>query len=1008
MRKDVPVRRLLLSAIPVVLLFWLLISARSFAQELGTGIISGEVSDPQSAVVRNAQVTVVQKNTGLSRKTTTNSAGLFAINNLAPGGYELRVTAGTFADYASSIVLEVGQQTNVKVRLGVQKQETVIDINDLDSVPLVDTASSVVDGVINSQQIDNLPLNGRNFLELALLTPGNTIAPNFDPTKQGTVVISSDGQLGRGGNVSIDGMDDNDDVVGGMLLNVPEDAVQEFEVATNRFSAEMGRSGSAVANVVTKSGTNALHGSASIYERDKSLQASTPILNPTDGFSAPANQTPEFRRQQYSGTLGGPLVRDKAWWFGAFEYRDELGGVVVGTRNLATQHIDTGFASVPLTDPMGTVRGDWKISEKDNLSLHYSIERLGATGAASFLSGQPIGSASERQNLKNDFQTFQASWTRTISTTLLNRTSYAFNNFINSTTPVTVGPELDFPSLADGSSYRVPQQTRQKRSQFDDNVDWTRGRHNLHFGGEFQRIGADFNLGVFQSGVVEFVQDFANQDRNGDGVINDADLLFAVAIRSGIPATPLVIPNADNNYTAAYVQDDWRVHPQLTLNLGLRYEIDSDVNDLGHYNQLNPIVLPFLHGTRHKAANNWGPRIGFNWATKDALFSVHGGYGIYYDRVTLEIDSLERGLNGTALPINVSLGSANFLDNNGNFIPGLTPEYPNTTFSGPIIPGAGGAAEGINIIDNNMRNPVVQQFNLGVQYSFAKDWVLKVDGIHDLGTHFIIGVPVGSVFNPASGGPETVTDLQSSVNTHYDALWAVVDHRFSKHFQFHSAYTFSKALNYANYDQIPFGYPPVDPTNLRREYGFAPNDQTHRLVLQGTADLPFHLRFSPLWTYGSGVPMDILLGDGSGLRVPGLSRNAGGRQFHTGTELNAFLTQLNAEGAVNGSLGTPLPMVSPDARFNDTFNSFDLRLSREFHLGERFHLQAFAEVFNLFNKTNILGTSNANYSGFFNVLVPDRSNPNLASDFGRPASEAGGVFGSGGPRAFQLAVKFAF
>jgi hypothetical protein len=283
-----------------------------------------------------------------------------------------------------------------------------------------------------------------------------------------------------------------------------------------------------------------------------------------------------------------------------------------------------------------------------------------------------------------------------------------------------------------------------------------------------------------------------------------------------------------------------------------------------------------------------------------------------------------------------------------------------------------------------------------------------VDGIHDLGTHFIIGVPVGSVFNPASGGPETVTDLQSSVNTHYDALWAVVDHRFSKHFQFHSAYTFSKALNYANYDQIPFGYPPVDPTNLRREYGFAPNDQTHRLVLQGTADLPFHLRFSPLWTYGSGVPMDILLGDGSGLRVPGLSRNAGGRQFHTGTELNAFLTQLNAEGAVNGSLGTPLPMVSPDARFNDTFNSFDLRLSREFHLGERFHLQAFAEVFNLFNKTNILGTSNANYSGFFNVLVPDRSNPNLASDFGRPASEAGGVFGSGGPRAFQLAVKFAF
>jgi len=1008
-QKDFPVRGILFAAtLPAFLSLVIILGIPSFAQELGTGIIRGEVSDPQSAIVRNAQVTVVQKNTGLSRKTTTNNAGLFAINNLAPGLYQLRVSAGSFADYASAIVLEVGQQVNVKVRLGVQAQKTIIDINDRDSVPLVDTASSVVDGVINSQQIDNLPLNGRNFLELALLTPGNTIAPNFDPTKQGTVVISSAGQLGRGGNVSIDGMDDNDDVVGGMLLNVPEDAVQEFEVATNRFSAEMGRSGSAVANVVTKSGSNTLHGSASIYERDKSLQAATPIFNPTGGFTAPSDQTPQFRRQQYSGTLGGPLIRDKAWWFGAFEYRDELGGVVVGTRALATQSIDTGFASVPLTDPMGTMRGDWKISEKDNLSLHYSIERLAATGAASFLSGQPIGSASERQDLNNDFQTFQASWTRTLSATLLNRTSYAFNNFINSTTPITPGPELDFPSLADGSSYRVPQQTRQKRSQFDDNVDWTRGRHNFHFGGEFQRIGADFKLGVFQSGVIEFTQDFADQDRNGDGVINDDDLLFAVAIRSGIPATPLVIPNADNNYTAAYFQDDWRVHPQLTLNLGLRYEIDSDVNDLGHYDQLNPIVLPFLHGTRHKAANNWGPRIGFNWSTKVAQFSVHGGYGIYYDRITLEIDSLERGLNGTALPINVTLGSANFLDSNGNFIPGVTPEYPNTAFSGPIIPGAGGASEGINIIDNDMRNPTVQQFNLGVEYSFAKNWVVKLDGIHDLGTHFIIGVPVGSVYNPASGGPETVTDLQSSVNTHYDALWAVVDHRFGNRFQFHSAYTFSKALDYANYDQIPFGYPPVDPTDLRREYGFAPNDQTHRLVLQGTADLPFHLRFSPLWTYGSSVPMDILLGDGSGLRVPGLSRNAGGRQFHNGAELNAFLTQLNAEGALNGSLGTPLPMVSPDARFNDTFNSFDMRLAREFHLGERFHLQAFAEAFNLFNKTNILGTSNANYSGFFNVLVPDQNNPNLSSDFGRPASGAGGVFGSGGPRAFQLAVKLAF
>jgi outer membrane receptor protein involved in Fe transport len=982
--------------------------AAACAQELGTGVIRGEVSDPQSAVVRGAQVTAIQKTTGLQRSTTTTNAGLFAINDLAPGDYQVKVAAAGFASYEALVHLEVGQQANLKLRLSLGQQQTVITIDDTDARTRVNTVSSVVDGVVDSAQIDNLPLNGRNFLELALLMPGNTIAPNFDPTKQGTVVISSAGQLGRGGNVSIDGMDDNDDVVGGMLLNVPEDAVQEFQVATNRFSAEFGRSGSAVVNVVTKSGTNNLHGSASIYERDKDLQAATPLLNPTLDAPPPTGEEPQFRRQQYSGTLGGPLVRDRAFWFGAFEFRDELGGVLVGTRNpnpAGGGTISTNFAPEPLTDPMGTLRGDWKMSNRDSLTLHYGIERLGATGAASFLSGQPIGSASQRQNLNNDFQTFQASWTRVISPTLLNRASYSFNNFINATTPITTAPELDFPSMADGSSYRVPQQTRQKRSQWDENVDWTHGQHNLSFGGEFQRIGADFDLGVFRSGVIEFVQDFANQDRNGDGVINDEDLLFAVAIRSAIPTRDLIIPDADNNHTAAYIQDDWRIHRQLTLNLGLRYEIDSDVNDVGHYSQINPILLPYLHGTRHKAANNWGPRVGFNWANKNADFSVHGGYGIYYDRVTLEIESLERGLNGTALPINVTVGSASFLDPNGNFIPGLTPEYPNTAFTGPIIPGAGGAAEGINIIDNDLRNPMVQQFNLGVQYEVARDWILKVDGIHNLGTHFIIGVPLSPpVFNPVSGGPETVTDLQSTVNTHYDALWVTLDHQLTRNFQFHGAYTFSKSLDYANYDQIPFGYPPVDPTNLHREYGPAPNDQRHRLVLQGTADLPFHLRFSPLWTYASGVPMDILLGD----RVPELGRNAGGRQFHTGAALNTFLTQINSQGATNGSLGAPFPMVSPNARFNDTFNSFDLRLSREFHLSERFRLEAIGEVFNLFNKTNILGSSNANYSGFFNVLVPDNTNPALSSAFGNPVSTAGGVFGTGGPRAFQLAARLTF
>jgi hypothetical protein len=974
------------------------------AQELGTAVLSGDITDPQGAEVSSATVTVQNLANGMQRSAVS-KAGLFAFNNLPPGEYQLKIEASGFATYEQHVTLEVGQQINVKARVVVAKQQTVLEVDD-GGAPLVNTTTSVVDGVVDAQQINNLPLNGRNFLELSLLMPGNTIAPNFDPTKTNTVVISSAGQLGRGGSVTIDGTDDNDDAVGGMLLNLPEDAVQEFQIASNRFSAETGRSSSSVVNVVTKSGTNDLHGSAAVYARDKSLQALPATFDPT----AVPGETPPFRRLQYAGTLGGPLVKDKAWWFGGFEYRDELGGVLVGTRNLTTQTIDKSFASAPLNDLLGTLRSDWQMTPKDTLTLRYSIERMDGTGASTL--NTSVGSASQRQDLKNNFQAFQAGWTRVISPTLLNKFSSSVNNFFNGTDPVTPGPQLDFPSLTDGASYRVPQQTTQNRLQWDDSVDWTHGKHNFRFGGEFQRLDDAFTLGVFQYGRIEFIQDFPNFDHNGDGVINDQDLLFAVTIRSGMPTKPLLLPDDDNNHIAGFIQDDWRIHPQLTLNLGLRYEIDTDLNNVGRYNEINPILTPFLQGTRHKDGDNWGPRLGFNWATKNGNFSVHGGYGIYYDRITLEIRSLEEGLDGRSLPIEVRLGSVNFLDPTGHFLPGAptysggAPTYPNA-FTGPIIPGAG-AAEGIDVISNSIQNPMVQQFNLGIQFEPVHNWVVRADGVHNLGTHFIIGRPVGAVYNPAVGGMEGVTQLESSVNTHYDALWLSVDRRFAHHYQFHSAYTLSKALNYANDDQIPFAYPPVDPNNLHREYGPTPNDQRQRLVLQGVADLPWGFRFSPIWTYASGVPMDILLGDGSAARVPQIGRNAGGRQFHSAAELNAFLTQLNAAGAVNGNLGTPLPLVDNSARFNDTFNSFDFRLSKSFKLGERSGLDLIGEVFNVFNHTNILGSSTTNYSGYFNALVPDQNNPLHSSAFGKPVSTAGGIFGSGGPRAFQLAAKFSF
>jgi hypothetical protein len=985
---------------------FLLLPSAARSRQLATASLAGRVTDQNGAVVAGATVKATNVATGAARETRTNEEGLYAIPNLPPGGYEVRAEAAGFDAKTASVQLQVGQRVTADLTLGVPalKEEVVCLDCGVDLRPLVDTSESKVDSVISEREIGSLPLNGRNFLELALLAPGNAPAPNFDPTKTNTVVVSSAGQFGRGGSVTIDGADANDDAVGGAVQNVSQDAVQEFQVATSRFDARLGRSASGVVNIVTKSGTNGLRGSAAAYLRDARWQG----LPAT--FDRATNAEPPFDRQQYSFTLGGPVRRDRAWFFGSFEYRNQDGAVLVGTRDTARRAITRSFADAPLDDLLGTARFDWRPTDADGLTLRYSAQREENTTASTLV--RAIGSASQRQTSRNNTHSFLGNYTRVLSPNDLNSFNFSYSTFINRTVPLARGPQLTFPSIQDGVSFRVPQQTRQRRAQISDTLTLLRGRHTLGVGGEFQRVLSDFDLGVFQDGRIELVEDFPSFDRDGDGRTDDNDLLFAVTLRSAFPDRPLVIPDANNSYFAAFLQDDWRVRPNLTLNLGLRYELDTDVKNVSRYGEINPLVRPFLRGERNRDANNFAPRVGFNWSTSDGGTSLRGGYGIYYDRVTLQIQSLERGLDGRALPIEVRAGNVFFIPPQCLFDPScgrFPPPAPTlaSPFTGFVLPGAG--AGGINIIDNDLENPMVQQWNLGVQRQFRGNFVVRADYLHAFGTHFIIGRTIGQVFNPVVGGPDLVKNLESSVKTKYDGLLLSVEKRFSRGYQFRSSYTLSKAFNYANDDQIPFSNGPADPDNLQLEYGPTPNDQRHRFTFVGSFDAPLGFRLAPLWTLASAVPMDILLPDGSG-RLPGLQRNAGGRLFRTGAELNEYISRLNAAGGVGGQL---LPLVASDARFGDSFNSFDLRVSRPLPIGERARLEPIVEVFNLFNVTNVLGVSNVNYSGFANVLVRDSNDAGNAgflrsTSFGRAVTTAGGVFGSGGPRAFQFAARLIF
>jgi hypothetical protein len=963
------------------------------------------VTDPSGKVVQHVTVTLTNPAQGTTRSFDTQADGSFLFTTLEAASYELTVAAPTgFASYRQTVSVNVGQDLNVPMQLQLASSQTKIEV--LANTPTINTTTSALGGVINARQISTLPLNGRNYLELSLLVPGNAPAPNFDPTKENTVVISTAGQVGRGSNVTIDGADNNDDAVGGSLVNIPENAVQEFQIATNRFSAELGRSGSSVTNVITKQGTNALHGGVGVYVRDKALQGLPAPYDPSIGI------TPPFHRYQTAGDAGGPLKQDKAWWFVAVEDRQQLGADLVGERNTTTHTIDRLFATAPLHDFLATTRLDWQVGEKDRVGFRYSLQLEDDLGQSEL--DRALGSAAYRQTAENHLQGLVSDWVHIFTPSVVNRLSFAYNNFLNITNPVVNAPQISFPDLDDGATYRIPQHTRQVRLEGDDTITWSHRNHTWSFGGEIQSINADFFLPVFVQGNIQAVEDFPDFDRNGDGKVDDNDLLFAVALRSSTPETPLNLPNCDNFHLAGFAQDDWKALANLTFNLGLRWEMDTNLNNLSWYPQRNPIVQSFYTGTRNRNFNNWSPRLGFNYAVNSKL-GIHGGYGIYYDRITIEVMSLERGFDGRALALNVTAGNAVtnpngtpvYLNPNGTFVPGA-PELVTSPFSGFLFAGAG--ATGIDIINNRMRNPMVQQTNLGVETQIGRDLTIKVDGVHNFGTRFIIGRPVGSVFNPQTGGPDEVTDLESAVGTKYDALWVSVRQRFTKWGEFDAAYTLAKAFNYANDDQIPFEYAPIDPNNLQLEYGPPPNDQRHRLVMSGIAYLPWKLQFSPIWTIASGVPMDILLPDGSE-RVPTMQRNAGGREFHNAQQLNAFIARTNAGGGVYEASSNSyviLPQVSNHAHFNDSFNALDFRLDRSIHFGERYNLTLIGEAFNIFNVTNFLGVSNLNYSGFANTLSPDTGNPSYSSSFGQPVSTAGGVFGSGGPRAFQLAATFNF
>ena len=1056
----------------LVVFLWIAVSTLAFGQ-LPSGTINGRVIDPQGNIVVGAHVTVTNSGKSRSREGFTNSDGLYAIASLPAGAYELRVESPGFAvSEAHNLVLEVGIITTANISLQVAAAQDVVTVSGLNHT--VDTTQSMIQGQIGSKTIESIPLNGRNFLELAYLVPGNRPAPTFDPTKTNTLEVSSAGSFGRGGNITVDGGDNNDEVVGGTLSNLPEDSVQEFQIATARFTSELGRSGNSIVNIVTKSGTNDYHGSLFFFERNRNLQA----LPATFDRDLP---TPPFDREQLGGSVGGPLKKDKSWFFTSLEYRTQNAALQTGTRDFLTDEILNTAAAAPLREYLWSTRFDQQLGSKNSLMGRYSFDHSTDTAEATPSQTTPAITAAERQNALNRFNSVEAALTTLLSPTRVNTFFFHFDQFFNNIPPFpedapTTDPDLDltneliFPGLADGANFNLPQATFLNRYQFRDAYSWTLGKHTLRFGGEFQHYTAHGLINVFGTGTVILTSNFGFADLNGDGDINDLDIPIAVAIHSTAPVVPVPIPTVFNNYGGIYAQDDWRVTPRLTLNLGLRWEYDSNLtgNSPAHDPCPNLTTEPTVPCTwmanvidlhKNPDKKDFGPRVGFAWDPFGQGKTVlRGGYGIYYDRIILEAGAEELVQNDRALTVTQYAGSSCI----SPFVPG--PPSLNTCFApaatfAPGSPTLASAFSGPNqtggvgmiAMGPDAHHPMMQQFSLGLQQQLGSNFVLSADGLHvfadrQLNGHLLrttsstspdvfcpgINVPC-TLTDPLTGISDNITLIESKAESWYDGLIFSLAHRQTNlgpvSYQYNVAYTFSKTLDFSDDDQLTNSnaneqvnlVEGID--NPRLEKGYAVTDERSRLTLYGALQLPWQISLAPLYTFGSGVPADTFLpgtaiNGASGSRIPITSRNSLAREIKNSNQLNAIINKWNSltpcPAAFPCLAGGPIQNIPANINFFSPFSSLDMRLQKQIVLKDGASFSFIAEGFNLFNETNIRGTSNNNYAGRNFSISPYQAAQDgepaqtVQQNFYSAVTTAGGFFGSGGPRAFQFAVRFAF
>jgi carboxypeptidase family protein/TonB-dependent receptor-like protein len=956
------------------------------AQTTG-GSIVGIVFDAQGGVLPGVTLTARNAETGMVRTTVSEADGKYRLVALPPGRYDVRAELSGFApievkDLTLTIGLEVSHNISLLLE-GVQETITVTGAS-----PVVETTKSDVSGVITQQQIDTLPLGNRQPVALALLMPG-TSQDAVRPRKFNANLGA--GAFTNAGAFLIDGLWNKEPCTGEPRQDFPQNAIREFKVNLSNATAEYGWTASGVVSLATKSGTNLISGEGFGYFRDKSL-------NTMNKFEQAAHDTkgspkPDYRRSQFGVALGGPIVQDKVHFFGAVERTKEDKFITVTTGRSQFYSALEGIFPEPEYSNTYFGKTDWQINQQQTLFVRFAGQQQDYT--CDSCGGSAVYNSDGGINQPR--RSFAGGHTWVIGPKALNefRAQYSFYGYYPH--PVYDTTVFDFASYPD-----------QRNQQFvptfvfpSVSYGWTAGLYVLQGAKE---IRDDFSIttGAHTWKVGGGIRSMRSQDdvppNNGawtfstDQALDGSPASFA-ALRNPTlftatgPNTP-IRRDLPNIYNELYVQDEWRPVSNLTLNLGLRYDLQTQVWNTG-LDATDKNMFPTYGTARDLSAfydfknrgdrNNFGPRVGVAWDVKnDGKTVLRGAYGRYYNPIWA---TTMRGEQTNFRQAAVTISN---------------PSYPDPYGGRDPLSFAATAPQNISIVDNNLQNQWADASTIGISQGITNVMAIHADIVYN----DMEGVPLQTNINPRANGTTgnranpvfaRIDQLQNLGYNKYKALLLRVEKRLDKNYQFLVSYTLAKSDG-----NIPFtgnSGRVTDSQNPGLDVGPAANDRRHVLVASGAFLLPGGLQLGAVWTIRTTMPFNAVAGadlNGDGIVsdfVPGTSRAMGNRD-------NATL--LAAVNAYRATLGLA-PFAASQLDSND-YNAIDMRVNKSFALGGHRKLDLIAQVFNVLGRENLAASGGAGGQNG----VPPGWTLNVRSDvFGR-------INQAYNRQQAELAVRFGF